>query len=105
MYRVTHYYNYFLNRVKYLPNLESVSGYLEYYHNMYDSSPAKIEFWTGETWERVRIFRDTESGELFNSFVLLEEFNAIPNDERENMSFYEWLKNCTSKNGFLEEIN
>jgi hypothetical protein len=106
MYRVTHYHSYYLTREITLQNLESVLKYLEYYHKTYNSyPPAKIEFWTGEKWERVRVFKDTENGELFNSFILLEEFNALPPDERENIGFYQWLRNCTNKNGFLEEIN
>jgi len=52
-----------------------------------------------------RIFRDTESNELITEQELKNEFlyycKHLSNDPR---TFEQYIKDCTSKNGFLEEV-
>lgn len=53
-----------------------------------------------------RIFKDTETGETLTETKLKTIFKTLqeaqPNEY--NYTFYQYLNNCTSKNGFLEEI-
>ena len=54
----------------------------------------------------MRIFRDTESNKILTEAQVKAEFETLKAEEPEtyNYNFYEYLKNCTSKNGFLEEV-
>ena len=52
-------------------------------------------------------YLDTESGHIFTEEELQVEYNSSKSDIEESSgakSFQEWIMNCTSKNGFLEEI-
>lgn len=55
----------------------------------------------------MRLFQDTESGEIISEKQLEEEFTALKEQSPDeyNYSFGEYIKNCTNKNGFLKEIN
>ena len=54
----------------------------------------------------MKLYRDTENGEILTEAQLKEEFEVLKAEEPEtyNYTFKEYLKNCTSKNGFLEEV-
>lgn len=52
-------------------------------------------------------YRDTESGEILTRDQLYAEYleNAAEIEESSGArNFSEWLRNATSKNGFLEEV-
>ncbi len=52
-------------------------------------------------------YRDTETGALLTEDELRREYNANVDDIAENsgaVSFWEWIRNCTSNNGFLEVL-
>lgn len=48
-----------------------------------------------------KLYRDTESGEIINELELFNQFQSMDEDNR---TFYQYILDCTSKNGFLEEI-
>lgn len=52
------------------------------------------------------LYRCTESGEILTEAQLQAEFETLKAEEPEeyDYSFTEYIKNCTSKNGFLEKI-
>lgn len=53
------------------------------------------------------MYRDTETGAILSKDELQWEYNENADDIAENSgasSFREWLRNCTSKNGFLEVV-
>lgn len=54
----------------------------------------------------MRLFKDTEYGDIVTESVLKAEFNALrsENPTEYNYSFDEYVNNCISKNGFLTEI-
>ena len=54
----------------------------------------------------MKLYRDTENGETLTEAQLKAEFETLKEEEPEtyNYNFNEYLKNCTSKNGFLEEL-
>lgn len=54
-----------------------------------------------------RKFRDTESGETITESELKSIFTTLKKEQPEeyNYTFEEYVKNSTSKNGFLEEVN
>ena len=54
----------------------------------------------------MKLFRDTENGETITESQLKAEFETLKAEEPETYSynFNEYLKNCTSKIGFLELI-
>ena len=52
-------------------------------------------------------YRDTESGKIYDEIDLLAEYleNAAEIEESSGARyFWEWLRNATDKNGFLEEV-
>lgn len=52
-------------------------------------------------------YRDTETGVIYEEIDLLAEYleNAAEIEENSGARyFWEWLRNATEKNGFLEEI-
>lgn len=51
-------------------------------------------------------FRDTETGNIITEEELKAEFEELKNGSPEeyNYTFSEYIRNCTAKNGFLEEI-
>lgn len=55
---------------------------------------------------RDRLFRDTETGEIIHENELKQIFAKLKEEQPEeyNYTFWEYIKNCLSKNGFLEEI-
>ena len=54
----------------------------------------------------MKLYRDTENGETLTEAQLKTEFEILKAEEPAEYSytFTEYLKNCTSKNGFLELI-
>lgn len=54
----------------------------------------------------MRIFRDTEYGDIVTESTLKAEYNALRSENPIEYcySFDEYINNCTSKNGFLIEI-
>lgn len=54
----------------------------------------------------MKLFRDTENGNIITEEALLREFTELKQNSPEeySYSFGEYVKNCTSKNGFLEEV-
>jgi len=54
----------------------------------------------------IRKFYDVENDEVLSLEELKEEFSGKDEEEKEEYSgnFWLWLKECTSKNGTLEEI-
>ena len=54
----------------------------------------------------MKLFRDTENGETLTESQIKAEFETLKAEEPEtyNYNFNEYLKNCTSKNGFLEAL-
>ena len=54
----------------------------------------------------MKLYRDTENGETLTESQIKAEFETLKAEEPEiyNYNFNEYLKNCTSKNGFLEEL-
>ena len=54
----------------------------------------------------MKLYRDTETGEILTEAQLKEEFEVLKAQQPEtyDYTFSQYLKNCTSKNGFLELI-
>ena len=54
----------------------------------------------------MRKFYDVEHDEVISLAELMEEFAEKSEDEREEYcgNFWNWLRECTGKNGTLEEI-
>ena len=55
--------------------------------------------------ENMKLYIDTESNSIITEAELKTEFEALKAEDPEtyNYTFSEYLNNCTSKNGFLEE--
>ena len=53
-----------------------------------------------------KLYRCTESDEILTKAQLKAEFETLKAEEPEtyDYSFYQFIKNCLSKNGFLEEV-
>ena len=53
-----------------------------------------------------KLYRCTESGEILTEAQLKAEFETLKAEEPEtyNYNFADYIKNCTSKNGFLEVL-
>lgn len=53
-----------------------------------------------------KLYRCTETDETLTEAQLQAEFETLKAEEPEtyNYNFNEYLKNCTSKNGFLEVV-
>lgn len=52
-------------------------------------------------------YRDTESGKIYDEIELLAEYLENAESIRESSGaryFWEWLRNATDKNGFLEVV-
>lgn len=53
----------------------------------------------------MRRFKDIETGEILTISELEKEYNELYNaNETETENFFDYLKNCLSKNGTLEQI-
>lgn len=54
----------------------------------------------------MKLFRDTELGYIMSENELKQEFEALKSESPDeyDYTFSEYVKNCTSKNGFLEII-
>ena len=52
----------------------------------------------------MKLFRDTENGYIMSESELMQEFEALKAEQPDeyDYTFAEYVKNCTSKNGFLE---
>ena len=53
------------------------------------------------------MYRDTETGAIFTEDELRREYNENAKEIAKNsgaVSFQEWIRNCTSNNGFLEVV-
>lgn len=59
--------------------------------NLYTPNPAHL-------------YRDTEDGNIINEMELFKQFQNMDEDSRDGRTFYQYILDCTSKNGFLEEI-
>lgn len=60
--------------------------------------------WKGKAMNK---YRDTETGAILTGAELYRAYIANEEEIAENSgasSFREWLRNCTSKNGFLEAV-
>ena len=55
----------------------------------------------------MRLYRDTENGNVLTESQLKAEFETLKANEPTtyDYTFSQYIKNCTSKNGFLEEVN
>lgn len=53
-----------------------------------------------------KLYKCTESGEILTEAQLKAEFETLKAEEPEtyNYNFYQFIENCLSKNGFLEEV-
>ena len=51
-----------------------------------------------------RLYRDTEDGRIINEMELYEQFRSMDEDNRDGRTFYQYILDCLSKNGFLEEV-
>ena len=53
-----------------------------------------------------KLYRCTESGEILTEAQLQAEFETLKTEEPEtyDYNFADYIKNCTSKNGFLEVL-
>lgn len=53
-----------------------------------------------------KLYRCTESDEILTEAQLQAEFETLKAEEPEtyDYNFYQFIKNCLSKNGFLEEV-
>ena len=51
-------------------------------------------------------FKDTESGEIITESALMAEFDGLKAEDPDiyDYNFYDYVRNCTSKNGFLMEV-
>lgn len=54
----------------------------------------------------MKLYIDTETGAIISETDLQEEFTALQAEQPEeyNYSFSAYIRNCTGKNGFLEEV-
>ena len=54
----------------------------------------------------MKLYRCTESDEILTEAQLQAEFETLKAEEPEtyNYNFYQFIENCLSKNGFLEEV-
>ena len=54
----------------------------------------------------MKLYRDTENDETITETQLKAEFETLKAEEPEtyNYNFYQFIENCLSKNGFLEEV-
>ena len=54
----------------------------------------------------MKLYRDTETNEILTETQLEAEFKALKEGQPEEYkyTFNQYLRNCTSKNGFLETI-
>ena len=54
----------------------------------------------------MRLFRDTESGAIITESALKAEFDGLKAEDPDtyDYNFYDYVCNCTSKNGFLMEV-
>ena len=54
----------------------------------------------------MRLYKDTENGQILTEEQIKAEFETLKAEEPEtyDYNFSEYLKNCTSKNGFLEVL-
>lgn len=54
----------------------------------------------------MRLFRDTESGEIITESALKVEFDGLKAEDPEtyDYTFGEYIRNCTAGNGFLMEV-
>ena len=52
----------------------------------------------------MKMYRDTENGDIITEAELRAEFNGDAERIEEYGTFQAWLENCTNKNGFLEFI-
>ena len=54
----------------------------------------------------MKLYKDTENNTILTEAEIQAEFETLKAEEPEtyNYTFAEYLKNCTSKNGFLEAI-
>ena len=51
------------------------------------------------------IYRDTESGDYVSRGELVYQYHyQLTEEDRHGRTFEQWLKDCLSKNGFLEEV-
>ena len=50
------------------------------------------------------LYRDTEDGRIINEMELFEQFQSMDEDNRNGRTFYQFILDCLSKNGFLEEV-
>ena len=51
-----------------------------------------------------RLYRDTEDGRVINELELFEQFQNMDEDSKDGRTFYQFILDCLSKNGFLEEV-
>lgn len=54
----------------------------------------------------MKLYRCTETSEILTELQLKTEFETLKAEEPEiyDYTFSQYIKNCTSKNGFLEEV-
>lgn len=54
----------------------------------------------------MKLYRCTETSEILTELQLKTEFETLKAKEPEiyDYTFSQYIKNCTSKNGFLEEV-
>ena len=51
------------------------------------------------------IYRDTESGDYISRGELVYQYHyQLTEEDRHGRTFEEYLRDCLSKNGFLEEV-
>lgn len=50
----------------------------------------------------MKMYRDLMQGCLISEKTLKEEFDSLLEEEKNNRTFEEYIKDCTNKNGFLE---
>lgn len=51
-----------------------------------------------------KLYRDTENGAIITEEELFEQFQKMDEDNRADRTFYQYILDCLSKNGFLEEV-
>lgn len=54
--------------------------------------------------DKYEMHRDTESGELVTLEQLQSEYDAMPEEDKNGRTFGQWIADCLSKNGFLQEV-
>lgn len=52
----------------------------------------------------MKMYRDTENDIIISEKELYNEFMELYANDGEHTNFTDYIKNCTSKNGFLEYI-